>query len=106
MNRSAKAALAGALSLGLMTAGTPAFAFVYKTGTYNCPEIWQTSASARGYGTGDIYIKAPGGSSYAFSGTSAYWHVERDSVGKEGSWGVKASRQLDNGKTYAYCNQT
>ena len=83
----------------------PAYADVRKTGYCSCPEIWQSSASARGYGTGDMYIKAPGAGSYEFVGFSSVWRVERYTVGDEGSWGVQASRSLNNSGTYAYCNQ-
>lgn len=76
-----------------------------KGGTYNCPEIYQTSASARGYGSGTMYIKAPGAGSYTYEGYSYYARVETHTVGDEGAWAVRVyDGWMSDSGTYAYCN--
>lgn len=97
------AAVMGVAGVVSVLAVGPAFA-VTDNGTYYCPEIWQTSASAQGYGSGNMWIKAPGGSSLHYEGYSSGMRYENHSVGSEGRWAVEASLTLNDPGTFAYCN--
>jgi hypothetical protein len=75
------------------------------SGNYHCPEIWQTSAGVRAYGSGTIILRAPGAVTSWDAGWAYSYRVERATVYKEGYWEAYASKVLLHNGTYGYCNQ-
>lgn len=101
--RARAVAMMGVVGMVSVLAIGPAYA-AQESGEYYCPEIWQTSASAQGHGSGSMFIKAPGGSTLHYEGYSSSVRYEVHSVGNEGPWTVQASLSLKGPGAYAYCN--
>lgn len=84
-------------------AALPAVAVVDEEGYTGCPEIWQF-AVARGYGSGDMYILAPGSNYFNPEGGGG-WRVETHTTRQTGAWVVEAYGNLNDPGTYGYCTQ-
>lgn len=99
------AAGAGSL-LKAMTLGlSPAAAdngLAQESGTRSCSEAFYYGV-AKGRGTGNRYILAPGASSSVYQGTSSTWRTVSHTVRRTGSWEVEAYGSLDAVNTYAFC---
>lgn len=80
-----------------------AAAVVDEDGYTGRSEIWEF-AVARGYGSGDMYILAPGAGSFHPEGSGG-WRVETHTIHDTGAWIVEAYGNLNDPGTYGYCTQ-